>query len=138
MVENAIEILEFALAAAERDVFDFDRFRDYLSKRKVVEVTVQAPQGYQHIGPVRVQIFNHQDRRAMLRIQCLERGNGSEYTITASESGVAVICLRLSGGNKLAVAARDGRELVVKLVRLALAHFYRNTDNLIRTGKHLI
>jgi hypothetical protein len=138
MVENAIEILEFALAASERDVFDFDRFREYLDKRKVVEVTVQAPQEYKHIGPVRVQIFNRQDRRVMLRIQCLERGYGSEYTITASESGVAVICLRLSGGNKLAVAARDGRELVVKLVRLAIAHFYRNTDNLIRTGKHLI
>lgn len=138
MVENAIDVLKSALAAAEHDMFNFDRFRDYLSKRKVVEVTVQAPQEYKHIGPVLVQIFNRQDQRTVLRVQCLERGNGSEYTIKASESGQAVTYLQISSGNKLPVAARDGRELVVRLVKLAVAHFYRDTDNLIRTGKHLI
>ena len=138
MVENAIEILEFALAASERDVVDFDRFRDYLSKRKVVELTVQAPSEYKSVGPVRVQFFLRPDRRIVLRVQCLERTNGIDYLVTAPGSAAPVVNLHLRAGDDRSVAARDGREMVVRLTKYVVADFYKHTEHLIRTGKRLI
>lgn len=138
MIENAIEVLESVLAAAERDMIDYDRFREYLEKHGAVELTVQAPSEYKSVGPVRVQFFRRPDHRVVVRVQCTERGNGSDYLVTAPESDAAVVYLYLGSGESRVVAARDGREMVVRLTKYAVADFHKRTEHFIRTGKRLI
>ncbi len=138
MIENAIGVLESALAAAERDMIDYDRFREYLEKHGAVELTVQAPSEYKSVGPVRVQFFRRPDHRVVVRVQCTERVNGSDYLVTAPESDAAVVYLYLGSGESRVVAARDGREMVVRLTKYAVADFYKRTEHFVRTGKRLI
>lgn len=138
MIENAIGVLESALAAAERDMFDYNRFREYLEKRGTIELTVQAPSEYKSVGPVLVQFFRRPDHRIVVRVQCTERVNGSDYLVTAPESDAAVVYLYLGSGESRVVAARDGREMVVRLMRYAVADFYKRTEHFVRTGKRLI